>query len=222
LKENFKYFAKLSGVAIASFLKINILAVFSTVIVIIVEFLILTKNIDAGHSGHASPIPFLLLTFFTRPVGSILWYLTSICSPFLFFALGNKYIISKLSHKLITDKSESIINPLLERIFQKFKTKQPEILKNTGDFSLNKLKIIQEIKNDTIENKWMRKIIVFGMKKIKLDDVDFNKENQNFYDIIKEKTLQSLKDISETSRKLIWITIAIQWAILIFIWLTKY
>lgn len=222
MKENFKYFAKLSGIAIASFLKINILAVFSTVIVIIIEFFLLTKNIDAGHSGHASAIPFLILTFFARPFGSVLWYLTCICSPFLFFALGNKYIISKLSHKLITDKSESLINPLLERIFKKFQTKQPEILKNTGDFSLNKLKIIQEIKNDKTENKWMRKIIVFGMKKIKLDDVDFNKENQNFYDIIKEKTLQSLKDISEPSRKLIWIAIAIQWAILIFIWLTKY
>ncbi|ENA1795522.1 hypothetical protein ABF176_002369 [Flavobacterium psychrophilum] len=222
MNENFKYFAKLSGIAIATFLKINILAVFSTVIVIIIEFLLLTKNIDAGHSGHASAIPFLILTFFARPVGSILWYLTCICSPFLFFALGNKYIISKLSHKLITDKSESLINPLLERIFQKFKTKQPEILKNTGDFSVNKLKIIQEIKNDKTENKWMRKIIVFGMKKIKLDDVDFNKENQNFYDIIKEKTIQSLKNISEPSRKLIWITIGIQWVILIFIWVTKY
>lgn len=222
MKENFKYFAKLSGIAIASFLKINILAVFSTVIVITIEFLLLTKNIDAGHSGHASAIPFLILTFFARPVGSILWYLTCICSPFLFFALGNKYIISKLSHKLITDKSESLINPLLERIFQKFQAKQPEILKNTGDFSLNKLKIIQEIKNDKAENKWIRKIIVFGMEKIKLDDVDFNKENQNFYDIIKEKTIQSLKNISEPSRTLIWATIAIQWAILIFIWLTKY
>jgi hypothetical protein len=219
MEDNFKYFAKLSATAIASFLKINILGALSTVIVVIIAFFLLTKNTN---SGDASDTPFLISTFSTRPVGSILWCLTCICSPFLFFALGNKYIISKLSHKLITDKSESLINPLLERIFQKIQTKQPEILKNTGDFSLHKLKIIQDIKNDTTENKWVRKIIISGMEKIKLADVDFNKDNQSFSDIIKEKIIQKLKDISEPSRKSILIAIAIQWAILMFIWLTKY
>lgn len=222
MKENLKYIAKLSTTAIISFLKINILATFSTIIVGIIGFFLLTKNINAGNSGHASPFPFLLMTFLAHPLGSILWYLICIGSPFLFFALGNKYILQKLANKVITDKSESLINPLLERILQKFKTKQPEVLKNAGNFSLNKLKLIQEIKNDQSENKWLRKIIVFGMKKIKLDDVDFNQENQNFFDIIKVKTIQSLKNISKPSRKLIWITIAIQWIILIFIWLTEY
>ena len=60
------------------------------------------------------------------------------------------------------------------------------------------------------------------MKKIKLDDIDFNQENQNFYDIIKLKTHQTLKNISEPSRKSIFILIGIQFAILLFIWLTNY
>lgn len=222
MKENFKYFAKLSRIAIISFLKINILTAFSTVIVVIIEFFLLTKNIDVGHSAHASSIPFLILTFGVRPIGSILWFLTCIGSPFIFFVLGNKYIISKLTNRLINDKSESLINPLLEKVLLKFQMNQPEILKNTGDYSLNKLKIIQEIKNDKTENKWLKKIIVFGMQKIKLNDIDFNQENQNFYDIIKVKTIQSLKSISEPSKKLIWITFIVQWTILIFIWLTKY
>lgn len=222
MKENFTYFAKLSTIAITSFIKINFLAVFSTVIVVIIEFFLLSKSVDAGHSAHVSAIPFLVLTFFARPIGSILWYLTCIFSPFIFFALGNKYILSKLANKLITDKSESLIHPLLDKVLMKFKTKQPEVLKNSGDFTLNKLKIIEDIKNDKTENKWLRKVIVFGMKKIQLDDIDFNQDNQNFYDIIKIKTVQSLKNISEPSRKSIWITIAIQWTILLFIWLTKY
>lgn len=222
MKENLKYIAKLSTTALFSFLKINILATFSTVIVAIIGFFLLTKNINAGNSGHASPLPFLLMTFLARPLGSILWYLICLGSPFLFFTLGNKYILQKLASKIITDKSESAINPLLEKVLQKFKTKQPEVLKNTGDFSVNKLKLIQEIKNDQSENNWLRKIIVFGMKKIKLEDVDFSKEDQNFFDIIKEKTIQSLQNITKPSRKPIWIAIAIQWIILLFIWLTKY
>lgn len=140
----------------------------------------------------------------------------------MFFTLGNKYIITKLANKLITDKSESLINPLLDKAINKFQYKQPNVVKNAGDFSINKLKIIQDIKDDNSENKWLRKIIVFGMKKINLDDVDFNQENQNFYDIIKLKTYQSLKNISEPSRKSIFIVFGIQWAIALFIWLTNY
>ncbi|SFC30251.1 hypothetical protein SAMN05421780_104176 [Flexibacter flexilis DSM 6793] len=222
MKENLKYIVKLSSVALFSFLKINILATFSTVVVAIMGFILLTKNIDAGHSAHTSAIPFLILTFFARPVGSILWYLVCIGSPFLFFALGNKYILQKLSHKIITEKSENLINPLLDRILEKFKAKQPNVLRTAGDFSLEKLKLIQDIKTDKAENKWLRKIIVFGLQKVQLDDVDFNQENQSFTNIIKVKTIQSLENISQPSRKLIWMLIAIQWIILVFIWLTKY
>ena len=222
MKENLIYFAKLSGTAISSFLKINILAVFSTVLVVIIEFYLLSKNVNAGSSAHTSAIPFLAMMFAFRPIGSILWYITCLASPFLFFTLGNKYIITKLANKLITDKSESLINPLLDKVINKFQSKQPNVVKNAGDFSINKLKIIQDIKDDSSENKWLRKIIVFGMKKINLDDVDFNQENQNFFDIIKLKTYQSLKNISEPSRKSILIVFGIQWAIVLFIWLTNY
>ncbi|MPT32326.1 MAG: hypothetical protein E2600_11815 [Chryseobacterium sp.] len=222
MNENLKYIAKLSASAASSFLKINILGAFSTVIVIILEFTILIKGIDAGHSAHASAIPFLLMMFFARPVGSVLWYLTCLASPYVFFLFGNQYIISKITNKVITDKSESLIIPILDRVLNKFQAKQPNVLRNTGDYSMNKLKIIQAIRNDKSENKWLRKIIVFGMKKVKMDGIDFTQENLNFYDIIKVKTIQTLKNISEPSRNMIWITIGAQWAILLFIWLTKF
>ena len=222
MKENLIYFAKLSASAVASFVKINILGSFTTVFVVVVEFVLMSKNINAGSSAHVSAIPFLTMMFAFRPIGSILCYITCLASSFLFFTLGNKYIISKLANKLITDKSESLINPLLDKVINKFQAKQPIAIKNVGDFSINKLKIIQDIQNDDSENKWLRKIVVFGMKKIKLDDIDFNQENQNFYDIIKLKTHQTLKNISEPSRKSIFILIGVQFAILLFVWLTNY
>ena len=222
MKENLKYIAKLSTIALFSFVKINMLAAFSTIIVGVIGFFLLTKNIDAGNSGHASATPFLVMTFFARLIGSILWCLVCFGSPFIFFVLGNKYILSKLANKLITDKSDSLINPLLENVLEKFKENQSESLKNTGDFSLNKLKLIHEIQNNKSENRLLRKIIVFGMKKIKLDDINFSQENLNFFDIIKLKTIQSLQNITQPSRTIILFPIIVQWIILIFLWMTEY
>ncbi len=222
MKENFKYIAKLSTTAIASFLKINGLGLVSTLVVVIVELILLAKNSTVEYSEQISTVSYVSAIFSARPISSILCLLTLIGSPFVFFTLGNKYILVKLIDKLIKNKSESLINPLLEKVILKFKTKQPVVLRNVGDFSISKLKIIQEIKNDKAENKWLRKIIVLAMEKVQLDEVDFTQDNISFYEILKQKTIQSLKEISEPSRKLIFIAIGIQWTLLLFIWLTKY
>ena len=41
-------------------------------------------------------------------------------------------------------------------------------------------------------------------------------------EIIKTKTIQSLQSVSEPSKNAIWISVGIQWVILLFIWLTNY
>lgn len=222
MTENLKYFSKLSLSGIISFLKINILGSISTVVVAIIGFIILTKNINAGSSGHVSAIPFLIMTFASRPIGSILWYIIVLGSPFLFFALGNKYVLTKLANKIIVDKSDTLINPALDKLLNKFKAKQPDTVKSVADYSMTKLKLIENIKKDETENKWLKRIIIFGMKKVKMDDVDFNKEGQNFYDILKLKTIETLKNISEPNKNILWLCLAAQWGLLAFIWLTKF
>lgn len=222
MTENLKYFSELSLSGIISFLKINILGSISTVAVTIIGFIILTKDINAGNSGHVSAIPFLVMTFFSRPIGSILWYIIALGSPFLFFALGNKYILTKLANKIIVDKSDTLISHTLDKFLNKFKAKQPNSIKSVADYSMTKLKLIENIKKDETENKWLKKIIVFGMKKVKMDDVDFNKEGQNFYDILKLKTIEILKNISKPNKNILWLIIALQWVLLAFIWLTKF
>lgn len=221
MKENFKYFVKLSSIGAASLIKINLLGIFSTVIVAIIGAVFLVKNIDPGHSAHVSPIPFLALLFAARPVGSILWLISTFGSPWLFIFFGNKYTIKKVANKLITDKSESLIHPLLDKVLQKFHKNQPQIVRSAGDYSMTKMRIIHEIKNDQSENKWLRKILVFAMKKVNMDDIDFNQENLNFYEIIKLKTIQTLESITKPSRNTIWILLTIQWAIVLFIALTN-
>lgn len=220
--ENLKYFSKLSLSGVVSFIKINTLGSISTIAVAIIGIINLSKDINAGSSAHVSAFQFLTLTFSTRPVGFTLLCLIIFGIPVALYILGNKYVISKLTNKVIVDKSDVLIDPALDKLFNKFKEKQSDSIKNIGDYSLTKLKLIDSIKKDQTENKWLRKIIVYGMQKVKIDEMDFNKEGISFYEIFKDKTIEILKDVSEPNKNMIWLTLAVQWLVLTFIWLTKF
>lgn len=215
IKDSIKYFAKLSSLAAFSWIKINLLGAISTAIVIIIALIFLGNDIDAGHSGHVSAIPFLVMVFLNKPLSSILFVLILV-SPILIFMLGNKYIISKLINRVIKDKSEAYIQPFIDKSVTKFQEKQPNVIRKGADASVVKLKLINQVRGES-ENKWLKRIIAFGLKKIKLNDVDFSDENVSFPTIVKSKVLIALHGITEPSRKSIFIVLGLQWLFLLVI-----
>ncbi len=215
-----KYFAKVSGIGISSFVKINLLAAVSTVTVLITAFILLSRGIDVGHSGHVSAIPFLMAMFLSRPVGSVL-LLFIVISPYLFFMFGNKYIVSKISNRIIKDNSENYIYPMLDNVLAQLEKKQPDLFKKGADYTLLQMKLLQGVKEGT-ENKWLKRVIAFGIKKVKLDDVDFQNPNVSVADIIKNKVVNGLQNMTEPSRNNIWIILGLQWLSLLLIWLLPY
>lgn len=221
MKDQIKYAAKLSASAALSFVKLNLLGAVSTITVIIIEFILLSKNINVGKSGHVSALPFLGMLFLLRPVGAVIWYLTIAASPVLFFILGNKYIITKLINRIVKDKSTDLIHPLLDKLFAGFKAHQPELIKNGADYSMVKLKLMQSVK-ETPENKWTKRVILYGLKKAQLDGIDFTADDQNFYTILKTKIITALEDVSSPNKKPFWIIITVQWIGLLIIWLTNW
>ena len=203
MKENLQYTAKLAGSAALSFLKINVpgqilIGIFSAAILVTLLF----QSVDGGtHSGAEAGI---VLIFVTRPFASILALLAFFLSPILLFYLGNKYIITKLINKVISDKGENILFPLLDKVLNKLQEKQPALFTKGADKALLKIKMIQEIKEST-ENKWFKRIILFALKKVYLSELDVADENRSFNDVIKKSTLTVLKSITEPSRSFFWI-----------------
>lgn len=222
MNERLKYIAKLSASAIFSFIKIYILATISTVLVAFIGFILIAKSVDVGTSARVSVIPFLVMVFTTKTTSAVLWCLVFFGSPFLFFALANKYILFKLSHKIIMDKSDDVLIPMLEKFLLRFKEKQPVVLKNLEEYSLQKMKLIHEIRENPAENKWLKRVVVFALKKVSLDDIDFSNQHLDFFEIIKIKTIQIMQNITKPKRSMIWIPILIQWGILVFIALANY
>lgn len=222
MKERLKYIAKLSASALLSFLKIYILATISTVLVAFIGFIFIAKSVDVGTSARVSVIPFLVIVFTTKTASAVLWCLVFFGSPFLFIVLANKYVLLKTSHQVIADNSDDLIIPMLEKILQRFREKQPVVLRNLEEYSLQKMKLIQEIRENPAENKWLKRIVVFVLKKVSLDDIDFSNEHLDFFEIIKIKAIQIMQSITAPKRSMIWIPILIQWGILLFIAVANY
>lgn len=216
MNDNLKYTAKLFSSSAFSFFKINILGQF--LIVLIEIFTFCTIIYQSGHgTRHANGSAIVLLLFALRPIGYTLTVISVFAVPFILFSLGNKYILFKTIHKLLSDKGEVLLFPIIDKVLSKVKSNQPELLKIGADKTKLKLKLLQEIR-DSNENKWLKKIIIYGFKKVNLDDVDFTDENVSFSDIIKNKIMTGLKNISEPSRNFFWIILGIEiiLAILVF------
>jgi hypothetical protein len=218
MKDQIKYFAKLSSIALFSFVKINLLGSVNSIICFTIGCFILTANV--GHVAHTNSGPLIILVFFmSNPLGTTLLTLIFF-APILYMILGNKYIVSKIIHLLIIDKSESSITPLLDKVLMKFKEKQPDTFKKGADLGLAKIKLLDQVKSET-DNKWLKKVLSFGLKKIKLDDVDLSQNNIAFTDIIKTKTITALHNSTEPSRKAILAVLILQWIFLLLIWIIK-
>ncbi|MBS7233430.1 hypothetical protein KHA90_20660 [Flavobacterium psychroterrae] len=217
MNDNLKYITKLFSTATFSFIKINIIG---QILIALISVLSLSAIIYQSSSGpglgHVNGIAVVLVLFALRPIGFSLVVLGIFALPFLLFSLGNKYIISKTINKLISDKGEVLLYPIIDKVLSKIKTNQPDLLKKGTDSTKLKLKVLQEIK-DSKENKWLKKIIIYGFKKVSLDDVDFSDEKVSFSDIIKEKIITGLKNVSQPSRNFFWIILGIQITILILI-----
>ncbi|RZJ44833.1 MAG: hypothetical protein EOO19_11595 [Chryseobacterium sp.] len=216
INEDFKYFAKLFGRATLSFLKINLIGQFSIAILCIAALLIIIRQAypNGGGTTHTSGDATAVVLFAQRPIAFGLTLLSMISSPFLLFSMGNKYVMFKTINRLIADKGEKLLFPIIDKILLKVREYQPELFKQGVDKTKLQLRILQEIR-DSKQNKWLKKIITFGFKKVDLNEIDFKDENVSFTEIIKVKIIDQLKSISEPSRLFFWVILGINVLILV-------
>lgn len=218
LKDKIIYFGKLSASAVFSLVKINVLGFISTGLTVGLVFFIMVYKVNPGQSAHVSALPFLMMAVTGYPLHSLLILFLSFITPYLYVTFSIKYVVTKTAHRLIGDGSEKLIVPLLDRVLAKFGPEGSGLLKKGTDYAKLKLKLIEQVKNDT-ENKWVRRVIVLGLKQARLDDIEFGNEEQDHQAIIRNKILDAIREVSKPSRKLIWLLLLTQWLIVLFVWL---
>lgn len=167
-------------------------------------------TVPAAHTSAGFAI-FINILF--HPVSAVLWLIAGIILPIVYFSLANKFVLRKLIHQILRNKSESLVYPLFDKLLGEIKTRQPIPLKSGTDYSLKKLQVIENIKHGN-GNAFIKRIVIFGLKKVRLNDIELNKEGQDFYDVLKMATIQQLQHISKPAWWPLLLVMAVQWLFL--------
>jgi hypothetical protein len=215
MNNQLKQISILARIGLFSWVKIMSLSIVSTILSFILGVYYFFKNISESEltaNNWLSDIWGIITSNLTEAFFLFLVF----NSIWLLIYLANDYVIYKIIYQLISDNSEKVLEPILDKSLASMKAKFPKLMQRGADYSMTKLKLIEEIKTSK-ENRFIKKIIVFCLDQVYLADVDLNKENVSFEEILKIKIIQILKGITEPTRIWILLVILFQWLVVFFI-----
>lgn len=230
MSENLKYFGKLAFIGVFTWLKIYLLNFLSSFLCLLIGLGMILQNIaevDKGNSlgsggAHTSGpgnILFVLEFFSMRPWQFILLSISVILVT-VAIGVGSRYVFRKMGSRILREKMDSLILPSLDKIIATVKGSMPSKVNSLGEMAHLKLKMMQTARTQS-QNKWVRKALVYGFKKVRLEDVDFHQENFDVYDEIRTRTLVKLKSLeTPANRNYIWLLIGLQWSCILLIFIT--
>lgn len=222
MNENLKYFSKLAIAVLSSYAKIFTLTFITTIVTAITGYFLLKKNIPVNNESTEGFLSFIPTSYTISPVGTVLWVLAIVATPIIILIFSNNYVVNKTINKVIQDKSDSVIYPFLDNIISKLKDQQPDQVKEVADYSFDKIKIVQQIKEDASQNKWVKRILTYGIERTNIDPELFNIDHNNFYDIFKVKIIEKLDSLSDPTRTPILTVLGVQLLVILFIAITDY
>lgn len=216
ITDHIKYFSKLSAVFIFSLFKIYAIGILSTVITFSLGIYIMAESLGSS-LGHSGALGFLMVTVMAKPLSAGLFYLLMIAAPFCIWIFSTKYGMSRIISRLVQDHSKTILVPFIDKVVGKIKNNQPMVVRNSTDYALTKVRLVNEFKNSS-ENKILKRILGYALSKVKFDELNLSDENVDFYDIIKTTLIEKLHELAEPSAMMFYIYIGLQWISLILLY----
>ncbi|WET49045.1 hypothetical protein PYS58_21175 [Chryseobacterium indologenes] len=216
ITDHFKYLSKLSAVFIFSLFKIYAIGILSTVITFSLGIYIMAESLGSS-LGHSGALAFLMVTVMAKPLSAGLFYLLMIAAPFCIGIFSTKYGMSRIISKLVQDHSKTILVPFIDKVVGKIKNNEPVVVRNSTDYALAKVRLVNEFKNSS-ENKILKRVLGYALNKVRFDELNLADENVDFYDIIKTTLIEKLHELAEPSAMIFYIYIGLQWLSLILLY----
>ncbi|KAJ1499945.1 hypothetical protein HMI54_011241 [Coelomomyces lativittatus] len=201
---------KIIGKSTLKFVMVVALGIALCLLSIIVSYYSLSHQPDAGstmgHVGHTGSALAMMLAWFSLDFWSaILFFSSLLIFPFLYFVLANQAAVQTAIYQIWSNKLSDWVAPKVDQYLQKLEAKQPNWMKHTSDKALVKLKLLEANKTDNQTPQLQKKVISFLLKKVKLDDVDFQKDSITITSILSEKLVETLNEFAAPSNTFLWI-----------------
>jgi hypothetical protein len=214
MKQNLGLMMKIIGKSTFKFVSVLIFGMAFCILSIVVAYYYLAHHADEGsvmgHTGHTGSVAVLVLVWFKLDFWSaILFFSSLLVFPFLYFTVANKTAVQTAIHLLWSNKLSDWIGPKITYYLQKLEAQQPNWMKTTTDSTVVELKLLEANKNDAETPALQRKVIAFLLKKVRLDDVDFQKDTVSISSILSEKLINTLSDVASPSNTLLWIVFGV-------------
>ena len=216
ITDHIKYFSKLSAVFIFSVFKIYAIGILSTVITFSLGIYIMAESLGSS-LGHSGAFAFLIATVIAKPLSASLFYMLMIAAPFCIGIFSTKYGMSRIISRLVQDHSKTILVPFIDKIINKIKNNEPVVVRNSTDYALAKVRLLNEFKNSS-ENKILKRVLGYALNKVKFDELNLGDENVDFYEIMKNTLIEKLHELAEPSAMIFYIYIGLQWLSLILLY----
>ncbi|MDR0229431.1 MAG: hypothetical protein LBI72_10250 [Flavobacteriaceae bacterium] len=221
--DKIKYTAKISSIGVFNFVGMSFFGAFSAAMTFTIGLMLLMygSQMNAGHTSGEFVIIALAMMY---PIQSIALLLTVI-SVYFIYAMSTSYAIKKVASKLVADKSESLLYPVIDKALDKTmggydeEAKSNMVQKGT-DFALLQMKAIDNIKNES-NNVWVRRLLVMGFEKLQIDDIPFGEEKGNIREAIKMKIVGFIQDFATPDRKKYWYILLYHWLVVLMIVITR-
>lgn len=209
-----KYFAKLSGLAAFTLVKLYAVGLGSTVISLILCVLIMTGSSGAAVDADGATTGWELMSSRTL---YIVFAVLIVAGGVLLALLANKYTVSKVINRILTDKGEPMLVPFLDKAIEKFRRNRPASVDRASDTTMAKMRLVQEARNGS-GNRWTRSALALAFKTARLDDVDFTKDDTRMGEVVRDRTMLALREMSRPGKTAFWAVIAVQWLLALVAW----
>lgn len=213
--DRIKYIATLSTVGIINLVLTYSLTILCTLLTVALSLFHLLHTPDTAVGPHSGGEVTALMIALQKPLQVVLIIIIFVLG-YVAIAAGTRYAAAKVTHRIVKDKSENYIYPLLDTVIAKCRALQPEPLKKGANFAVIKLRFIQNISAEK-ENKWVKRALTLGLKKLNLNETDLNREGLDMYDIIREKTIKALYENTSPSMVFMLIMLFAQWICMVLI-----
>ena len=182
MNENLKIAVKISA---KTGLKWALIFVLGNIVTLITFFIALFNNIGLAGGGHGN-VTALFLGLLTSNFPAFLLIFGAPLFLAIYFILANKISIQNAIYLLWEGKAGHYISSKV-RTLTKNITEKEGWRKEYTDWFILKAKMLQLIKEDKDTSRLQRKVLNFGFKKVKLDEIDFQDENLNLSEFVNKQ-----------------------------------